>query len=182
MYARSARCLDDHLSRRTVTGPLVQPTRNSREASRLPHRAPKHPMLCFCLALLRMRVTWPRYYYQRRWSLTLAHPADFHPRGCSRKWLWLAPKHFSPFHPYPFGAVCFCGPIWQIAPPRELPGIPLFGVRTFLDYAALHSRDHPTSLKALILPLRSSNVKPATVCVPYENPLVGVGKGRFALY
>ena len=32
----------------------------------------------------------------------------------------------------PEGAVCFCGPIRQIAPPRTLSGIVLSGVRTFL--------------------------------------------------
>ena len=30
-------------------------------------------------------------------------------------------------------AVCFCGPIRQVAPSRELPGSLLCGVRTFLD-------------------------------------------------
>ena len=32
----------------------------------------------------------------------------------------------------PEGAVCFCGPIRQIAPPRTLSGTVLIGVRTFL--------------------------------------------------
>ena len=32
----------------------------------------------------------------------------------------------------PGGAVCFCGPIRQISPPRTLSGITLNGVRTFL--------------------------------------------------
>ena len=31
------------------------------------------------------------------------------------------------------GAVCFCGPIRQVAPSRVLPGALLYGVRTFLD-------------------------------------------------
>ena len=31
------------------------------------------------------------------------------------------------------GAVCFCGPIRQVAPSRELPGTLPYGVRTFLD-------------------------------------------------
>jgi hypothetical protein len=30
-------------------------------------------------------------------------------------------------------ADCFCGPIRQVAPSRGLPGILLYGVRTFLD-------------------------------------------------
>jgi hypothetical protein len=30
-------------------------------------------------------------------------------------------------------AVCFCGPIRQVAPSRGLPGALLYGVRTFLD-------------------------------------------------
>ena len=33
-------------------------------------------------------------------------------------------------------AVCFCGPIRQVTPPRELPSIPLCGVRTFLQISA----------------------------------------------
>jgi len=32
-------------------------------------------------------------------------------------------------------AVCFCGPFRQVTPPRVLPGIALYGVRTFLDPA-----------------------------------------------
>ena len=40
-------------------------------------------------------------------------------------------------------AVCFCGPIRQVAPSRVLPGTALYGVRTFLD-PAKQSRDHPT--------------------------------------
>jgi hypothetical protein len=33
-------------------------------------------------------------------------------------------------------AVCFCGPIQKVTPLRGLPGIALYGVRTFLDPAA----------------------------------------------
>ena len=47
-------------------------------------------------------------------------------------------------------AVCFCGPIRQVAPPRELPGTLPCGVRTFLD-GNIH-RDHPVSLGNLIIP------------------------------
>lgn len=42
-------------------------------------------------------------------------------------------------------AVCFCGPIRQVTPPRGLPGTMLSGVRTFLD-PDLRSRDRPTGL------------------------------------
>lgn len=56
-------------------------------------------------------------------------------------------------------AVCFCGPIRQIAPPRVLPGILLFGVRTFLDPAFQPGRDHPTSLRNCIISLRDRLVK-----------------------
>ena len=35
--------------------------------------------------------------------------------------------------PYSGDAVCFCGPIRQVAPSRELPGTLPIGVRTFLD-------------------------------------------------
>ena len=51
---------------------------------------------------------------------------------------------FSPLLPHLEKAVCFCGPIRQIAPPRVLPGIVLYGVRTFLD--PLLDRDHPANL------------------------------------
>jgi len=64
-------CLEDHLSRLTVTRQFQQSTRNSREASSFP--SPRG--LCSCLTLLPVRVTWPRYYYRRRWSLT----PPFHP-------------------------------------------------------------------------------------------------------
>ena len=79
-----------------------------------------------CLALLPMGVAWPRHYCARRWSLT------------------------PPFHPYRhcIQAVCFCGPIRQVAPPRVLPGIMLCGVRTFLDRSKLlpRSPDQPGSI------------------------------------
>jgi hypothetical protein len=39
-------------------------------------------------------------------------------------------------------AVCFCGPIRQVTPPRMLSGIVLCGVRTFL----VERRDHPANL------------------------------------
>ena len=64
-------CLEDHLSRLTVTRQFQQSTRNSREASSFP--SPKGH--CSCLTLLPVRVTWPWYYYRRRWSLT----PPFHP-------------------------------------------------------------------------------------------------------
>ena len=35
--------------------------------------------------------------------------------------------------PLGVSAVCFCGPIRQVAPSRELPGTLPIGVRTFLD-------------------------------------------------
>ena len=44
----------------------------------------------------------------------------------------------------PEGAVCFCGPIRQISPPRTLSGIVLDGVRTFLTLQA--GRNHQADL------------------------------------
>lgn len=62
---------------------------------------------------------------------------------------------YTTFSPLLRSAVCFCGPIRQVTPPRVLPGVMLFGVRTFLgqETAALFpARDHPTGLgKNIIL-------------------------------
>jgi len=44
----------------------------------------------------------------------------------------------------PEGAVCFCGPIRQISPPRTLSGITLDGVRTFLTL--VRGRNHLADL------------------------------------
>ena len=41
---------------------------------------------------------------------------------------------YTTFSPLPLRAVCFCGPIRQVAPPRGLPGILPCGARTFLDF------------------------------------------------
>jgi hypothetical protein len=62
------------------------------------------------------------------------------PHCCERRWS-LTP----PFHPYRKPAVCLCGPVRQVAPPRELPGKVLYGVRTFLD-SGKQSRDHSANL------------------------------------
>ena len=121
-------CLDDHLSRRAVTGPLVQPTRGSRETSSLPPAC----RLCPCLALLRMGVAWPRYYYRAGGLLPT-----------------FSPWHLS--HLAPRGGL-FLWPVRQISPPRGLPGILPYGVRTFLDPDKA-GRDHPTSLRNSIIPL-----------------------------
>lgn len=43
------------------------------------------------------------------------------------------PPTFSPLLGLKIQAVCFCGPIRQVSPPRVLPGAVLSGVRTFLD-------------------------------------------------
>ena len=42
---------------------------------------------------------------------------------------------YTAFSPSPLRAVCFCGPIRQVSPPRGFPGAVLSGVRTFLDCA-----------------------------------------------
>ena len=66
---------------------------------------------CSCLALLLVGVAWP---------LALL-PAPV--------------VSYTTFSPSPAltPALCLCGPIRQVAPPRELPGTMLYGVRTFLD-------------------------------------------------
>jgi len=62
-----------------VSGPLVQPTRDSRKTSRLPPQMQFlkncHLRHCPCLALLLAGVTWPWHCCQRRWSLR----PPFHP-------------------------------------------------------------------------------------------------------
>jgi len=51
---------------------------------------------------------------------------------------------YTTFSPLPVRAVCLCGPIRQVSPPRGLPGGLLCGERTFLEARRL--RDHLTSL------------------------------------
>lgn len=53
-------------------------------------------------------------------------------------------------------AVCFCGPIRQIAPPRVLPDAMPCGARTFLDCNC--RRGHPTSLGNLMIPAMQPGV------------------------
>ncbi len=90
----------------TVAGPLQQPTRGSRAASSRP------------LAAASIAPAWPC----SGWGL----PG----RGITASAGGLLPHRFTLTSRE---AVCFCGPVRQIAPPRVLPGILLFGVRTFLD-------------------------------------------------
>lgn len=63
-------------------------------------------------------------------------------------------------------AVCFCGPVRQISPPRGLPGILLFGVRTFLDRAPARPR---------------SPDQPEDVYLTFNRPACQFFR-RFALY
>ena len=96
----------DHLSGLHVTAQLERPTRDSgkirRETSSLPPEG---------LPLLGLAPDG----------------------GCLRRTLLNTPVvSYTTFSPLLRSAVCFCGPIRQVAPPRELPGIMLFGVRTFL--------------------------------------------------
>ena len=50
------------------------------------------------------------------------------------------------------GAVCFCGPIRQVAPSRGLPGALLYGVRTFLNSTRpLRSSGQPGELHHTII-------------------------------
>ncbi len=123
----SSRSLDDHLSGTHVAMRLLQPTqdfdlRTGREASSLLSLlglAPGGGCLAACI--------------------TAGAGGLLHER---RR------QAFATFSPLPASqsdavAVCFCGPIRQVAPSRVLPGTALYGVRTFLD-PAKQSRDHPT--------------------------------------
>ncbi len=116
---------DDHLSRRIVTKALKQPTRNSRKTSRLPFPAGN-----FVPA-------WPC----SRWGLP------------GRRITATPVVSYTAVSPLPpKEAVCFCGPIRQVSPPRVLPGILLCGARTFLDLDT-QGRDRLTNLGMLIIPL-----------------------------
>jgi len=109
-------CLDEHLSRPTVTGWLQQSTRDLGLASR--RRAASS---CPCLTLLRMGVAWPR--------ILLPAPV-------------VSYATFSPLPP-PWGthdrAVCLCGPIQQVTGQRPAPAP---GVTR---HPALWSADFPRS-------------------------------------
>ena len=85
--------MGNHLSRRAVSGPLVQSTRNlascEEETSSL--LSGLATGLCSCLTLLPMGVARPPHYCGRRWSLT----PPFHPyllRG--GLFLWPDPAGF----------------------------------------------------------------------------------------
>jgi hypothetical protein len=69
-----------------------------------------------CLALLRIGVAWPPSLLRT----PVVSYTTFSP----------LPVHLETRSP---SAVCLCGPIRQVAPPRVLPGISLYGVRTFLS-------------------------------------------------
>lgn len=55
-------------------------------------------------------------------------------RGCPANALLQFPVvSYTTISPLPRKAVCFCGPIRQVAPSRGFPGFVPNGVRTFLD-------------------------------------------------
>jgi hypothetical protein len=120
-----------------LPGTLAAVRTAARETSSLP---PLQERLYPCLALLPIGVTWPPTLL-RAPVVSYTGPPVGRPRNGSRR-----TPTFSPL-PGRSRAVCFCGPIRQVAPPRELPGIVLYGVRTFLDPARKRERDHPASLR-----------------------------------
>ncbi len=101
----------------SLGGELPHPSCSLPEAADLAIQAGEQPPPsrdCLCLTLLQAGVAWPQ-------TLPPAPVVSY--------------TTFSPLHPYPEsgGAVCFCGPIRQVAPSRVLAGALLCGVRTFLD-------------------------------------------------
>jgi len=81
---------------------------------------------CLCLTLLQVGVAWPRTLPPTPVvSYTTFSP--LHPLPCP------SPKSFGFGGGWVGDAVCFCGPIRQVAPSRVLPGTLPCGVRTFLD-------------------------------------------------
>ncbi len=108
-----------HLSGRSVTRALLRFTRKSTEPSRLWHSEE-----CFSLFNLA-----PEGGY-------LAMNIATHAGGLLHHLFTLTCRRH---------AVCFCGPIQKFAPLQVLPGILLYGVRTFLT-AREGQRAHPTDL------------------------------------
>ena len=74
----------------------------------------------FCLTLHRMGVTWPGL---------LPNPPV------------VSYTTFSTLRST--NAVCFCGPIQKLTPFQVLPGIPLYGVRTFLTLGRARTSNQP---------------------------------------
>ncbi len=87
----------------------VQPTRGCAETSSLPSSVDDFAPAWPCS---RRGLPGRLHYCKRRWSLTPPFHHHQPPRGL---------------------AVCFCGPVRRVAPPRMLSDAVLCGVRTFLD-------------------------------------------------
>ncbi len=127
------RRMDEHLSRPSVTARLMQSTRGSGRANAAGLASSQFP----CLTLLRMGVAWPPHccgaggLLHRRFTLT----------GC---WLQEQPaarRYVSVARSSRFPHLGGASPL------RGLPGILLFGVRTFLDpglYAGWAAPIRPT--------------------------------------
>ena len=128
----------DHLSRLQVSLQLKQPTRNSTRTSR--SRPIANNEICPCLALLLVGVAWPptllltpvvSYNVITEQSRTNSTSELAHLCTLTRlnKFSW---------------AVCFCGPVRQVSPPRELPDTVPCGVRTFLSPTNWAAATRPT--------------------------------------
>ncbi len=115
VYARRFHPCADHVWEVIYLG------RRSPCASRsLPGTQVRRAASCPCLALLLVGVAWPP-------ALLPAPVVSY--------------TTISPLPDKP--AVCLCGPIRQVSPPRELPGTMPFGVRTFLEKADLPATTRP---------------------------------------
>ncbi len=132
----------DHLSGPCVSTRLMQPTRNGplarRERAALQDASLLDPLTNWNAQGHPPVPAWPcswrrlpghADYSARRWSLT------------------------PPFHPYRlYPAVCFCGPIRQVSPPRDFPRRHALWSADFpraprlLCYRTRSARDRPTNL------------------------------------
>ena len=133
-----SQCSVDHLSGLQVSLQLKQPTRNSTRTSR--SRPIANNEICPCLALLLVGVAWPptllltpvvSYNVIAEQSRTNSTSELAHLCTLTRlnKFSW---------------AVCFCGPVRQVSPPRVLPDTMPCGVRTFLSPTNWAAATRPT--------------------------------------
>jgi hypothetical protein len=71
----------------------------------------------------------------------------------------------------------FLWPVRQVAPSRELPGILLYGVRTFLD-PGMQSRDLPTGLGEVIIHWNRGSVNYSRTSLGYPPAMGGKKSSR----
>ncbi len=129
-----------HLSRGAVSRALVQPTRRVAGAER-----PAGEQPACCLALLRTRFTVPPPLPEERWALT----PPFHPvpprrerRVARHSVQFTAQARSQAFPRNALGRSVFCGTLCRRTNPaaRALPGVLLYGARTFLPARCIRTR------------------------------------------